>query len=113
VRGKQKSSEDEGKKDYPEAWERPVNDLWTSDEGLHRIILENADLLGVRQLLVPDLGLDPITNDGGVGVRGLGPLSSGTGGSAGRDRASFAHNGGAQQELLREWKMREREELLE
>jgi hypothetical protein len=48
VRGKRKSSEDEGKKDYPEAWGRPGDDLWIGDEGLRRIILENADLLGVR-----------------------------------------------------------------
>jgi hypothetical protein len=47
VRGKRKSLEDEGKKDYPEAWGRPGDDLWTGDEGLHRIILENADLLSV------------------------------------------------------------------
>jgi hypothetical protein len=99
VRGKRKSSEDEGKEDYSEAWGRPGDDLWTGDEGLRRIILENADLLDVRQLLVPNLGLDPIIDDGGVGVRGLGPLSSGAGGGAGRGRASFAHSGGAQQEL--------------
>jgi hypothetical protein len=46
VRGKQKPSEHEGKKIYPEAWRRPGDDLWTGDEGFHRIILENADLLG-------------------------------------------------------------------
>jgi hypothetical protein len=49
--------------------------------------------------LSPILGLDPITDDGGIGVRGLGPLSSGAGGGAGRGRASFAHSGSAQQEL--------------
>jgi hypothetical protein len=99
VRRKRESSEDEGKEDYPEAWRRPGDDFWTGDEGLRWIILENANLIGVRQLLVPNLGLDPITDDRGVGVRGLGPLSGGTGGGAGHGRASFAHGGGAQQEL--------------
>jgi hypothetical protein len=47
VRRKRESSEDEGKEDYPKAWRRPGNDFWTGDEGLRRIILENADLLGV------------------------------------------------------------------
>jgi hypothetical protein len=56
VRGKRKSSENEGKKDYPKAWGQPGDDLWASDEGLRQIILENADLFGIRQLLVPDLG---------------------------------------------------------
>jgi hypothetical protein len=71
----------------------------TDDEGLRRVILENADLLGVRQLFVPNLGLDPITDDGGVGVRGLGPLSGGAGSGACRGLASFAHDGSAQLEL--------------
>jgi hypothetical protein len=47
VRRKRESSEDEGKEDYPEAWRWPGDDFWTGDEGLHRIILENADLHGV------------------------------------------------------------------
>jgi hypothetical protein len=99
VWGKRQSWEHEGKKNYPKAWRRPGDDLWTGDERLRWIIFENADLLGVRQLLVPNLGLDPVANDGGVGVRGLGPLSGGAGGGASRGRASLAHSGGAQQEL--------------
>jgi hypothetical protein len=47
VRRKRESSEDEGKEDYPEAWRWPGDDFWTDDEGLRRIILENANLLGV------------------------------------------------------------------
>jgi hypothetical protein len=39
VRGKRKSSEDDNKKDYPEAWGRSRHDLWTGGEGLHQIIL--------------------------------------------------------------------------
>jgi hypothetical protein len=96
VRGKRKSPEDESKKDYPEAWGRPGDDLWTRGEGLRRIILQNADLLGARQLLVSDLSLDPIADDGGISVLGFGPLSGDAGSGTGRGRASFAHGGGAQ-----------------
>jgi hypothetical protein len=39
VRGKRKSSEDDSKKDYPEAWGRSRDDLWTGGEGLRQIIL--------------------------------------------------------------------------
>jgi hypothetical protein len=39
VRRKRKSSEGESKKDYPKAWGRPGDDLWTGGEGLRRIIL--------------------------------------------------------------------------
>jgi hypothetical protein len=39
VRGKRKSSEDESKKDYLEAWGRLGDDLWTDGEGLRWIIL--------------------------------------------------------------------------
>jgi hypothetical protein len=41
-----------------------------------------TDLLGGGHLLVPCLGLHPVADDGGVGVRGLGLLGSGAGGSA-------------------------------
>jgi hypothetical protein len=51
--------------------------------------------------------LNPITNDRGVGVHGLGPLSGGASGGAGRGRASFAHGGGAQQKLYRNGDERE------
>jgi hypothetical protein len=46
VRRKRKSPEEEGEKDYPEAWGRPVDDLWTCSEGFHQIILRNANFLG-------------------------------------------------------------------
>jgi hypothetical protein len=42
--------------------------------------------------------LNPIADNGGVGVRSLGPLSGGAGGGAGRGLASFAYGGGARQE---------------
>jgi hypothetical protein len=43
--------------------------------------------------------LDPVADDGGVGVRGLGPLGGVAGGGAGHGRASLAPSGGTQQEL--------------
>jgi hypothetical protein len=103
VWGKRQSSEHEGKKNYPKAWRRPRDDFWTGDKRLRRIVLENADLLGVRELLVPNLGLDLVADDGGVGVHGLGPLSGGAGGGAGCSRASLA-----QQELYGNGDERER-----
>jgi hypothetical protein len=54
-------------------------------------------LLGLGQLLVPDLGLDPTANDGAVGIGRLGLLGSGAGGGG----APLAHGLGAQREL---WK---------
>jgi hypothetical protein len=101
VRWKQQSSEHESKKKYPKAWRRPGDDLWTGSERFRWIVLENANLLGVRQLLVPNLGLDPVADDGGVGVCGLGPLGGVAGGGASHGRASLAHSGGARQELYR------------
>jgi hypothetical protein len=56
VRGKRQPSEHEGKKNYPEAWRRTGDDFRTDDERLRQIILENADLLGVGQFLVSNLG---------------------------------------------------------
>jgi hypothetical protein len=97
VRRKQKSSEEEGEKDYPEAWGRPGDNLRTGGEGFRWVILQNANLLGAWQLSISDLRLDAIADDGAIGVRGLGPLSGG----ASRGRASFAHGGGVQQELCR------------
>jgi hypothetical protein len=47
VWGKRQSSEYGGKKNYPETWRRPGDDLWTGGKRLRRIVLENADLLGV------------------------------------------------------------------
>jgi hypothetical protein len=38
----------------------------------------------VGQFLVPDLGLHPIADDGGVSVRGFDLLGGGAGGGAGR-----------------------------
>jgi hypothetical protein len=66
-------------------------------------------ILGVGQLLVPDLGLHPIADDRGVGVRGLGLLGGGAGGGASRSRASLAHGGDAQRSFAEmEVRMRRR-----
>jgi hypothetical protein len=46
VRRKRKSPEEEGKKDYPEAWGRPGDNLRTNGEGFRWVILQNANLLG-------------------------------------------------------------------
>jgi hypothetical protein len=46
MRRKRKSPEEEGEKDYPEAWGRLGDDLWTGGEGFRRIILQNANFLG-------------------------------------------------------------------
>jgi hypothetical protein len=99
MRRKRETSEDEGKEDYPEAWWRLGDYFRTGGEALRRIVLENADLLGVGQFLFPNLGLDPVADDRGVGVRGLGLLSGGAGGGTGRGRASLAHGSGAQRKL--------------
>jgi hypothetical protein len=46
VRRKRKSPEEEGEKDYPEAWGRPGDDLRAGGEGFRRVILQNVNLLG-------------------------------------------------------------------
>jgi hypothetical protein len=45
VRRKRKYPEEEGEKDYPEAWGRPGDDLRTGGEGFHQVILQNANFL--------------------------------------------------------------------
>jgi hypothetical protein len=97
MRGKRKPSKEKSEKDYPKARRWPGYDFWTGGENLRQIILQEADLLGARQLLVADLGLDPVPNNGLVRIGGLGLFRGGTG----RSRVSLAHGGGAQQELRR------------
>jgi hypothetical protein len=98
MKGKRESPEEECKENYPEACRWPGNDFWTSDENFRRIVLQETDLLGACQLLVSELGLDPVPNGGWFSVGGLG-LLSGAGGGASCGQASLAHDGGAQQEL--------------
>jgi hypothetical protein len=96
-----KPSKEKGEKDYPEARRWPGYDFRAGGENLRRIVLQEADLLGTRQLPVANLGLDPVSNNGLVHISGLGFFRGSTVGGAGHGRASFAHGGGAQQELRR------------
>jgi hypothetical protein len=105
MRGKQKPPKEKCKKDYLETHGWTGNDLRTGGDDFHRIILQNADLLGARQLPVFDLGLDPIPNSGWVSVGGLGLLRGGTTGGASCGRASLAHDSGAQRELCGKGRM--------
>jgi hypothetical protein len=95
MRGKRKPLKEKSEKNYPEARRWPGYDFRAGGENLHRIILQEADLLGARQLSVADLGLDPVPNGGLVRIGGLGFLRGGTG----RGRVPLAHGGGAQQEF--------------
>jgi hypothetical protein len=99
MQGKREPLEKECEEKYPESWRWPGYDLRTSGENFRRIIFQQADLLGTRQLSVSTLGLDPIPNSGRVSVGGLGLLHGGTASGTGRDRAPLAHDDGAQQEL--------------
>jgi hypothetical protein len=101
MRGERKPSKEKSEKDYPEARRWLGYDFRAGGENLCQIILQEADLLSARQLLVADLGLDPVPNNGQVRIGGLGFFCGSTAGGAGHGRASFAHGGGAQQELHR------------
>jgi hypothetical protein len=82
MRGKRKPPKEKCKKDYPEARGWTGNDLRAGSKSLRRIIFQDADLLGTLQLLVLDLGLDPVPNGGRVSVRGFGLLCGGASGGA-------------------------------
>jgi hypothetical protein len=99
MRGKQKPPKEKCKKKYLEACRWLGYDFRTGGENFHRIVLQDANILGARQLPVSDLGLDPVPNSGRVSIGGLGLLRGGTAGGAGCGRASLAHDGGAQREL--------------
>jgi hypothetical protein len=107
MRGKGQTPQQEGNENYPESRRRPGNDLRTGGERLRRRVLQEAHLLGLGQLLLPDLGLDPAANDGAIGIGCLGLLGGGASGGAGGGRAPLAHGLGAQQEL---WKWVQAEE---
>jgi hypothetical protein len=79
MRGKREPPKEEREEKYPEARRWPGYDFRTGGENFRRIVLQHADLLGARQLLVSNLGLDPIPNSGRVSVGGLGLLRGGTG----------------------------------
>jgi hypothetical protein len=95
MEGKRESPEKECEEKYPKSWRWPGYDLRTGGENFRRVVLQQANLLGARQLPIANLGLDPIPNIGRVSVGSLDLLHGGTD----RSRASLAYNGGAQQEL--------------
>jgi hypothetical protein len=81
--GKRKLPGKECEEEYPESWRRPGCYLCTGGNNFRRIILQQANLLGARQLLVTDLGLDLVSNNGLVCIGGLGFLCGGTTGGVG------------------------------
>jgi hypothetical protein len=105
--GKRQTPQQEGDENYPESRRRPGNDLRAGGERLRQRVLQEAHLLGLGQLLVPDLGLDPAANDGAVGIGRLALLGGGAGGGACGGGAPLPHGHGAQQEL---WKWMQAEE---
>jgi hypothetical protein len=96
MRGEREPPEEECEEKYPEARRWLGNDLWTGGESFCRIVLQDADLLNACQLLILDLGLDPVSNSGRVDICGLGLLRGGNVGGTSCGRASLAHGGGAQ-----------------
>jgi hypothetical protein len=107
MQGKGQTPQQEGDENYPESRRRLGNDFRTGGERLRRRVLQEAHLLGLGQLLLPDLGLDPAANDGAIGIGRLGLLGGGTSGGASGGRVPLAHGLGAQQEL---WKWVQAEE---
>jgi hypothetical protein len=97
--GKRQTPQQKGSKYYPESRGRPGNDLRAGGERFCRRVLQKAYLLGLGQLLIPGLGLNPTADDGGVSVSSLGFLGSDAGGGTGRGGTSLAHGLSARQKL--------------
>jgi hypothetical protein len=87
MRGKGQTPQQESDEDYPESRRRSGDDLRAGSERLRRRVLQETHLFGLGQFLVPDLGLDPASDNGAIGVGCLGLL----GGGAGSGGAPFAH----------------------
>jgi hypothetical protein len=49
---KRKPTEDESKKEYPESHRWPRDDFWSADANLNGVILQNAGLRGLLQILL-------------------------------------------------------------
>jgi hypothetical protein len=96
MRRKRESAEKKGEEKYLEARGWTGNDFGPGNENLHRVILQNADLLGALQFLLQELGLHPVAHSGHLGIGGLGLLHDGADGGADGGGASLAHGGGAQ-----------------
>jgi hypothetical protein len=99
MRVKRQTPQQKGDKKYPESRRRPGNDLRAGGERFRRHVLQEAHLVGLGQLLVPGLGLNPTADDGGVNVRRLGLLGGGVGSGAGRGGTPLPHGLGAQRRL--------------
>jgi hypothetical protein len=91
VRGKRQTPQQKGDEEYLESRRRPGNDLRAGGERFRRRVLQKAHLLGLGHLLVPDLGLNPTADDGGVSVSILGLLGGGAGSGAGCGGTPFTH----------------------
>jgi hypothetical protein len=107
MQGKRQTPQQKGDEKYPESRRRLGNDLRAGGERFRRRVLQKARLLGLGQLLVPGLGLNPTTDDGGVSVSSLGLLGGGAGSGAGCGGTPFTHGLGVQQRL---WKWVQAEE---
>jgi hypothetical protein len=107
MRGKRQTPQQKGNEKYPESRRRPGNDLRAGGERFRRRVLQKAHLLGLGQLLVPGLGLNPTADDGGINVSSLGLLGGGAGSGASCGGTPFAHGHGAHQRL---WKWMQAEE---
>jgi hypothetical protein len=106
MRRKRKPSEEESEEDYPESRGRPRGDFWPSNVNFCWVILQDADLCGILQILFQKLGLDPVAHSGCIGIDGLGVrlglLRGGRGDTSGGG-TSFAHGSGTQVGALAEW----------
>jgi hypothetical protein len=109
MRWKRKPSKVEGKEDYPESRGRPRDDFWPSDVNFCWVILQDAGLRGVLQILLQKLGLDPVAHGGHVGIGGLGVrlgLLRGGRRDTSSGGTSLAHGGGTQEDTLAKWEQR-------
>jgi hypothetical protein len=105
MRRKRKSSEKEGEEKYPESCGWLGHNFGPGDVDFRRVILQDANLRGILQVLLQELSMDLVAHSGHVGIGGLGLgfLRDGRGGADGGG-SSFAHGGGAQEGTLAEWK---------
>jgi hypothetical protein len=98
MRRKRKPSEKECEEEYLESRGWPRDNLWPGDADLCWVILQNAVLGGVLQILLQELGLNPIAYGGHIGINSLGArlgLLRGGHGDTDGGRSSLAHGGGA------------------
>jgi hypothetical protein len=106
---KRKPSEEESEEDYLKSHGRPRDDFWPRDVNFCWVILQDAGLRGVLQILFQKLGLDLVAHGGRISINDLGVrlglLRDGRGDNSG-EGTSFAHGGGTQVGTLVEWEQR-------